>query len=343
MLTADLNVAMVEWIVQYRVAEPYKYLYKVRELTDTFRAMNEAVMRGVIGDHLVTEVLTVGREQIEGLVKQQLQDLCDQYDTGITLDQVVLQDVNPPDPVKPSWDEVNRAQQQRDRLINEAQQEFNEEIPRARGEAEQAVLQSRGYATDRVNRAEGDAARFTSLVNEYRRAPDVTRRRMYLETVSKVLPRIGGKLLLDDGASGVLPLLNISNLQETPGHPQEAARRATTMKRLAIIAVPLILVAIVLIDGLYVVSETDQVIITQFGKPVGDPVIEPGLHFKTPFVQQINRFEKRFLEWDGDPNQMPTRDKRFIWVDTYARWRISDPLKFFPTPPRRARRSVPPR
>jgi modulator of FtsH protease HflK len=207
MLTGDLNVAVVEWIVQYRVTDPYKYLFKVRNRTETFRNMTEAMMRQVIGDRTVTEVLTVGRQEIEVTVQEKLQELCIQYEIGINIDQVVLQDVNPPDPVKPSWDEVNQAQQQRDRLINEARAEYNEIIPRARGEAQQQILQSEGYAVDRVNRAQGDAARFKVLQAAYRKAPQVTRQRMYLETMQKILPRYGGKLILDSAADGVLPLL----------------------------------------------------------------------------------------------------------------------------------------
>ncbi|UCF37221.1 MAG: FtsH protease activity modulator HflK [Acidobacteriota bacterium] len=214
MLTGDLNVAVVEWIVQYRVTDPEKYLFKVRNVTETFRNMNEAIMRQVIGDRTVTEVLTVGRQEIESDVQVSLQELCDQYETGIKIDQVVLQDVNPPDPVKPSWDEVNQAQQQRDRLINEARAEYNEVIPRARGEAEQAVLQAEGYAVDRTNRAEGEASRFKALYAEYRRAPEVTRKRLYLETMQRVLPRVGGKLFLDDSADGVVPIVPVETLKK---------------------------------------------------------------------------------------------------------------------------------
>ena len=209
MLTGDLNVAVVEWIVQYRVADPYLYLFKVRNLEDTFRAMNEAIMREVVGDRTVTEVLTVGRQEIESRVEGRLQDLANQYEMGITIDQVVLQDVNPPDPVKPSWDEVNQAQQQRDRMINEARAEYNRVIPRARGEAEQTVLQAEGYALDRVNRAEGEATRFAAVQAAYRLAPDVTRRRLYLETMQRILPRVGRKLYVDEDATGVLPLLSL--------------------------------------------------------------------------------------------------------------------------------------
>lgn len=214
MLTGDLNVAVVEWIVQYRVSDPFKYLFRVRNVEETFRNMTEAMMRQVIGDRTVTEVLTVGRQEIEVRVLELLQELSNQYETGITVDQVVLQDVTPPDPVKPSWDGVNQAQQQRDRLINDAQAEYNEVIPRARGEAQQSVLQAEGYAVERKNRAEGDAARFTALYEAYRRAPEATRKRLYFETMQRVLPKWGGKLLLDSEAEGVLPLLPLEALHK---------------------------------------------------------------------------------------------------------------------------------
>ena len=223
MLTGDLNVAVVEWIVQYRVSDPYQLLFMVRNPEGTFRDMNEAVMREVVGDRTVTEVLTIGRQEIESRVEAELQPLVDQYELGITVDQVVLQDVNPPDPVKPSWDEVNQAQQQRDRLINEARAEYNKVVPRASGEAEQAILQAEGYALDRVNRAQGDAVRFKDLYEAYRRAPQVTRRRMHLETMERILPEIGGKIFVGDDAGGVLPLLNLETLRKivpTPGGVQ---------------------------------------------------------------------------------------------------------------------------
>ena len=212
MLTGDLNVAVVEWIVQYRVADPYDYLFRVRNVEETFRDMNEAVVRAVVGDRTVTEVLTIGRQDIEVTAQVALQELCDQYQNGIRIEQVVLQDVNPPDPVKPSWDEVNQAQQQRDRLINEALTDYNAVIPRARGEAEQAILQAEGYALNRVNRSEGDAARFIAVYEEYQQAPEVTRRRMYLETMSAMMARVPNKVILDSDAQGILPLLPIDGI-----------------------------------------------------------------------------------------------------------------------------------
>ncbi len=209
MLTGDLNAAEVEWVVQFRVVDPYKYLFRVRNVRETFRAMSEAGMRRVVGDRTVNEVLTVGRQEVADLAQQELQLLCDQYDTGIKVEQVVLQDVNPPDQVKPSFNEVNQAQQEKEKLINQAQSEYNRVIPRALGEAQQTIQEAEGYALDRVNRASGDSARFVALFDAYRKAPEVTRKRIYLETMNEVLPKVTRKVIVDDGIKGILPLLNL--------------------------------------------------------------------------------------------------------------------------------------
>jgi membrane protease subunit HflK len=211
MLTGDLNVAVVEWITQYRITDPYLYLFKVRNVVGTFRYMNEAVMREVVGDRSVNEVLTIGRQEIAAEVQGRLQELCNQYETGIKVDQVVLQDVNPPDSVKPSFNEVNQAQQEKEKMINEARANFNRVIPRARGEALQTIQQAEGYATDRVNRAKGDAALFNSVLTAYQRAPGVTRRRMYLETMSTIYPGVKRKVVIDSNAKNILPLLNLGS------------------------------------------------------------------------------------------------------------------------------------
>ena len=216
MLTGDLNVAVVEWIAQYRVADPYKYLFKVRNVTKTFRDMNEAVMRAVVGDRSVDEVITIGRLEIEDQVKIKLQELCDRYETGIVVDQIVLQDVNPPDQVKPSFNEVNQAEQERERSINEARGEYNKVIPKARGEAEQVIEQAKGYAIDRVNRAKGDAVLFEEVYSAYRRAPEVTRRRIFLETMESIYPAMERKILLDNSLKGVLPLLQLGGTEVKP-------------------------------------------------------------------------------------------------------------------------------
>jgi len=209
MLTGDLNAAEVEWIVQYRINDPYKFLYKVREPEETFRSMTEAMMRNVVGDRTVNEVLTVGRQEISITVQEKLQELCDQYETGIRVEQVILQDVNPPDRVKPSFNEVNEAQQEREKSINQAQAEFNKVIPRARGEAAKVIEEAEGYALERVNKARGEASRFNSIFEEYRRAKEVTRQRLYLETLNKILPRVGKKLIVDENIKGLIPLLDL--------------------------------------------------------------------------------------------------------------------------------------
>jgi membrane protease subunit HflK len=216
MLTGDLNVAVVEWITQFRISDPYNFLFQVRALDETFRDMNEAVMREVIGDRSVNEVLTIGRQEIASEVEQRLQDLCDQYETGLHIEQIVLQDVNPPDPVKPAFNEVNEAQQERERMINEAETEYNRVIPRARGEALQTIQQAEGYATDRVNRAKGDAEAFKALLAAYKRSPEVTRRRIYLETMGLIYPKVKNKVVLDANLKGVLPLLPLSGKEVKP-------------------------------------------------------------------------------------------------------------------------------
>lgn len=214
MLTGDLNVATVAWIVQYKISDPYKYLFKLRDVEETFRLMTEASMRTVVGDHSVTELLTVGRESIAARAKQLLSNLCKLYDNGISVQQLILQDVDPPEPVRPSFNAVNQAIQERERAINDAWAEYNQEIPRARGLAEQKIQAAEGYAVDRVNRAKGDAQRFIALEEQYKKAAEVTRTRIYLETLAAALPSAGKKLIFDEKAKGILPMFPLGPVQE---------------------------------------------------------------------------------------------------------------------------------
>jgi membrane protease subunit HflK len=209
MLTGDLNAAEVEWIVQFRINDPYKFLFRVRNAEQTFRDINEAVMRETVGDRTVDEVLTVGRQEVATAVTVMLQELCDQYELGIKVDQVVLQDVNPPESVKPAFNEVNEAQQEREKLINQAKSEYNRVIPKARGEAERTIEEAKGYALERVNQAKGEASRFNSIFAEYSKAKEVTRQRIYLETMHDVMQKVGRKLITDEEATGILPLFQL--------------------------------------------------------------------------------------------------------------------------------------
>ena len=209
MLTGDLNSADVEWTVQYRIEDPFKYLFKVRNPIQTLRDMSESVMREVVGDRTVNEVLTIGRQEISSVVEEKLQHMCDQYETGFKVEQVVLQDVNPPDPVKKSFNEVNEAQQEKEKLINQARSEYNQVIPKAEGEAAQYIQQARGYAIDRINSARGDSAKFVSVFREYKKAPEITRQRIYLETLNTILPQVGKKIVIDENATNIIPLLNL--------------------------------------------------------------------------------------------------------------------------------------
>jgi membrane protease subunit HflK len=210
MLTGDLNVLNVEWIVQYKIKDAYKYLFKMREAEATFRDMNEAVVRRVIGDNSVDEVLTTGRDRLAHEAKESLQNLCNLYEIGLEISQLIFQDINPPEPVKPSFNEVNESLQEKERKINEAWAEYNNEIPKATGVAEQAIRAAEGYAMERVNNAKGDASRFTAVYQEYARAPLVTRKRLYLETINDVMQKIGKKIIMDGQLKNLLPLLNLN-------------------------------------------------------------------------------------------------------------------------------------
>ena len=212
MLTGDLNLADVEWVVQYRIVNSYNYLFRVRDAEDALHDMSEAAMRKIVGDRTVNEVLTVGRQEVASSVEVLLQRMCDEYENGIRIDQVVLQDVNPPDPVKPSFNAVNEAQQERETLINRAESEYNRVIPRARGEAQETIQLAEAYALNRVNRATGEADRFNSFYTEYIRAPEVTKKRIYFETMERILPKLGNKVIVDEDGTNVLPLLNIDGV-----------------------------------------------------------------------------------------------------------------------------------
>jgi membrane protease subunit HflK len=209
MLTGDLNLADVEWVVQYRINDAYKFLFKVREPVSTMRDISEACMRQIVGDRTVNEVLTVGRIEIATSVQEEIQKLCTEYSLGIKIEQVVLQDINPPDLVKDAFNAVNQAQQEKETLINQARSEYNKIIPKASGQAEETIQKAEGYAAERVNNALGEAARFNALYREYIKAPEVTKRRIYLETMTSVIPKLGNKIITDEGGNNVLPLLQM--------------------------------------------------------------------------------------------------------------------------------------
>ncbi len=211
MVTGDMNAALVEWVVQYRIADPVKYLFEVREPKETLRYVSESVMREVVGDRTVDEVITIGRQDIEIEALLKMQSLSTKYTMGISIDQVQLKNINPPRPVQESFNEVNQAQQEKEKLINEARREYNKVIPLAQGEKDQRIREADGYRLKRINEAEGDAKRFSALFTEYLKAPEVTLRRIYIETMQDVMPKIKSKIILDQDAQGILPLLNLDD------------------------------------------------------------------------------------------------------------------------------------
>jgi membrane protease subunit HflK len=216
MLSGDLNIIDVEWVVQYRISDPMKYLYGMRDPTRTLRDISESVMRRVVGNRIGSEVLTTARVDIANLAQQEIQEAMSKYDVGIHVVTLQLQDVVPPRAVQPAFNEVNEARQERERMINEATKRLNQEIPKASGEANRLIAEAEGYATERVNQALGETAAFRSILAEYRSAPAVTRARMYIETLHSVLPNIGNVMVVKDGKTAPLPYFELRKPQAAP-------------------------------------------------------------------------------------------------------------------------------
>jgi membrane protease subunit HflK len=212
MLTGDLNVALVPWIVQYRVKDPYSYLFKVKDVRGLLRDLAEASMRLVVGDRSINEVISK-RSEIANEAEKVLQEELDKAETGLLVVNVELKRTNVPGPVQPSFNEVNQAVQEKEKLIYQAREDYNKAIPAARGEAERTIKEADGYALDRINRAKGDAARFESMYAEYVKAKDVTKRRLYLESIKELLPKLGPKFIVDEDQKNLLPLVNLGRTQ----------------------------------------------------------------------------------------------------------------------------------
>lgn len=220
MLTGDLNIIEVEWVVQYRISDPIQYLYGMRDPTQTLRDISESVMRRIVGNRIGSDVLTVGRVEIANTALQEIQQAMERYENGIRVITVELQDVVPPPRVQPAFNEVNEARQELERMVNEATRQANEAIPRAEGTAKRTISEAEGYATERVNRAHGDVARFNAVLAEYAEAPGVTRTRMYLEKWSEILPRVGSIVVVQDGQLPPVPLLNLRDAQPQGTQPR---------------------------------------------------------------------------------------------------------------------------
>jgi membrane protease subunit HflK len=225
MLTGDLNVIDVKWIVQYKIRDPQKWLFEVRDGVAAIRDLSEAVMRTIVGNRYGDEVLTLARVEVAAQAQQELQRVLDSYDTGVQIVTVKLQDVNPPKPVQPAFNEVNEARQQKERMINEAQQSYNREIPKAKGSAKRMITEAEGYAAEKVNRANGEAQRFLNVLEAYSQAEEVTRRRFYLEAMQKVLDNSDKVYVVDEAVQGLLPLMDLTRGAPLAGGAgKEAAR-----------------------------------------------------------------------------------------------------------------------
>ncbi len=218
-LTGDLNVSDLEWIVQYKIEDPFKFIFNIHNPVETIRDISEAMTRKIVGDANVTDVLTTDRAMLAAKIQGEIQDTLNSYEIGVRIVTYKFQDVNPPESVKAAFNGVNEAEQQKESLILQAREQYNQQVPRARGEGKQMVQEAEGYALERINRAEGEAMRFAAVLDEYKKYPEVTRRRLYLETLEKVLPRMKDVIIVDDqaGKGSVLPLLPLQSFEADKG------------------------------------------------------------------------------------------------------------------------------
>jgi membrane protease subunit HflK len=206
---------LVPWVVRYRIGDPYKFLFRIRNVRETLRSLSEATMRTVVGDRSLDEVLNK-RELVASLAQEALQAALDGAESGLFLTTIELGKTNVPERVQPSFNEVNAAIQEKEKLIYQAQGEYNKVIPEARGKAEKVIQEAEGYAVNRVKRAQGDVARFLALYSEYVKAKEITRQRLYLESLDEMLPRLGRKYIIDADQKGFLPLLNLGERGDKP-------------------------------------------------------------------------------------------------------------------------------
>jgi membrane protease subunit HflK len=211
MITGDLNTALVPWVVQYRITDPRAYLFNAREPERTLRDLSESVMREIIGDRTVDEVLTIGRHEIETAAVARLSELTAEYGLGLQIQQVQLSTVRPPPQVQSAFNEVNQAQQEKQTSINQAWAAYNDAVPKAEGDAKERVKQAEAYAFHRTNQARGDVDRFNLLLAEYRKAPEPTRHRLYLETMHTILPSLDRKIIIDESIRSILQTLPIQS------------------------------------------------------------------------------------------------------------------------------------
>jgi len=194
--------------VQYQISDPFKFIFQTSEPITNIRDISESIMRRVVGDKPVTEVLTTGRVEISNQAQVLMQEIIDRYDMGIKIYAIKLQDVNPPKVVQASFNDVNSAKQEQEKMINEAEEAYNKVIPEAKGKAKKLISEAEGYANAIVNRAHGDADKFTAIVKEYKRAPSVTKTRIFIETMEELYERFNDVTIIDSNVKGLLPVFN---------------------------------------------------------------------------------------------------------------------------------------
>lgn len=211
MLTGDLNIVNVEWIIQYKIENPKQWLFGVYEKENTIRDISRSVINTLVGDRAILDVMGKERSAIEELGLEQMNENFNQLGLGINVTAVKLQNIVPPEGVQEAYEDVNKATQDMNRFINEGQEAYNAEIPKAQGEADKQIQEAEGYATERVNKAKGDVARYNSVYEEYKKSPEVTKERIYLETMDEIFGGETKPELIDGQLENLVPIKNLKD------------------------------------------------------------------------------------------------------------------------------------
>ncbi|MEO0411655.1 MAG: FtsH protease activity modulator HflK [Pseudomonadota bacterium] len=313
MLTGDENIVDVAFTVFWRIADAQKFLFNIQEPQEqTVKDVAESAMREVIGRRPIRDALTDARNQIQIEVQTIIQNSLNEYGAGISIQEVALEQTTPPEAVIDAFRDVQAAEADKERSINEAKAFANDIVPRARGEALKMLQEAEAYKESTVAGATGEADRFNQVYDEYRQAKDVTRKRIYLETMEDIMQDMNKVIIDGSGGSGVVPYL-----------PLPDAMPVKTIGSLIFIGILTFIASL----SLFTLQETRQAIVLQFGNPV-KTYVDPGLKFKMPW-QNVVFLDSRVLSLDVPPEEVTTSDQKRLVVDAFARFQIKDALKLY--------------
>ena len=322
MLTKDENIVDVTVSAQYRIANLKDFVLNVKDPESSLRQATESALRHVVGDNTLDQTLTVGRQDIAMRVAERLQNYLDIYKTGLNVQQVNIEKTDPPAAVKDAFDDVVAAREDKERLQNEAERYALSIVPEARGQAQARIQDAEGYKKQVVANAEGEVVRFDKLLDEYRKAPEVTRDRLYIDAMQSVLSN-STKIMVDvEGGNNLLYLPLDKIMEQNKKRGRRIMNRSTTITVLAALILGL------LINSVFIVNDKEHAIVFQFGEAINSNV-DKGLNFKLPIIQNVKKYDSRLQTLDEEPDRILTVESKYLLVDSFVKYKITDVLTFY--------------